>query len=219
MTQKWDTTTYPKSAVGDDVDDLFARLIDGIDTAITHYYGTADPSTGSWGAAQLGAIWIESDNAIGGSGDDEGAVWKIWSILDSTPTYGWREISVRAIFDESPNTNKLNLASQSTTAFTNCDVSGDLGSYGERAQAVYLAVQVEDSGTPSSSVYASFRPDGVTTDAQEQRVYPQAAGVPVTAFLRVPLGTGGIFEYDINASGAGTFGLRVDILGWEERPS
>jgi hypothetical protein len=222
VTEKWDSPGGDKAAITNDVDDLLGRLIDGIDTAITSYYGGTDPSAGggagAWGATQLGSEWLDDTNAIG-AGDGRGAQRKIWSKLAATPTYGLRTIDVRSINEKSPNVNKLALTSQSTTAFTDCDVSAQLGSYGARALAVLVMVEVEESTTPGSGVYAEFRADGVTTDAQEIRVYPQVAGIPFAAFLRIPLGPNGVFEYAINASGAGTFDLRVDILGWEERAS
>ena len=209
----WGTSGNPEAVAGDVGATGLARIVAGISIVAGHYYGTADPDDGSWGAAELGRYWINATNEINASGDDIGPVISRWSMLTDDPTYGWRTLNAIALVDVSPNVNKVDTAGQATTGFADVDVTAETSAL---ATAVLLAVEVAESTTPGAGVYASFRPNGVTTDAQEQRVYPQVAAIPVTAFLRVPLDAEQVFEYDINASGA-TFSVRIDVVGYEER--
>lgn len=214
MVQKWNTAAYPvptsSTLVG-------AHLIDcdeGIETAITHYYGTTDPSTGaSWGADEIGTLWYDSTNVIDAGGDDLGLTVKRWEKLTTDPTYGWRTLYTRAYVAVEPNTNKLNLSNQTNVSATDCDLTSDTSA---RAVAALLQVQVADH-TPASGVYAAFRKNGTTTDAQERRVYPQVADLPTCQQVMVELDSGQIFEYSIAAGAGSTFDLRVDVLGYWER--
>ena len=186
-----------------------------MDTARTRYYGTADPSSGaSWGSYQLGGEWIDSTNNIAGAGDDIGAVVKVWSVLTAAPTYGWLTRYARAYIALEPNVNSLSLSAQSTAAFADLDLTGDTSG---RAVAVLIQVEVEDSGTPASGVYAEFRNNGTSTDARERRIYPQAAGVPNMIQMIVVVDVNQTLDYALNASGSGTMDLRVDVLGYYER--
>jgi len=215
MTQKWDTTSYaiPTSATA--YNESAGDLIDGVDTARTRYYGTADPSSGaSWDADQLGVEWVDSTNEIGGAGDDLGAVVKVWSVLTDAPTYGWLTRNARAYIALEPNVNALDLSAQSTAAFADLDLTGDTSG---RAIAVLIQVDIEDSGSPAAAVNAEFRKNGTTTDARERRIYPQAAGVPNMTQMIVELDVNQTLEYALNASGAGTMELRIDVLGYFER--
>lgn len=214
MVAKWGTTGDPEAATGNTGAVALPRLINGINTAASLYYGDTDPDDGSWGADELGRLWLDSSNEIDGSGDDLGPVLKRWSMLTAAPTYGWRTVNLRSIVEVSPNVNKLNLSGQSTTGFTDCDVTAETSALAVR---VLIGVEVLDTGTPGASVNAEFRKNGVTTDAQEPVIYPQAASVPNYQTFWVELDNAQVFEYAINASGAGTFDLRVDILAYEER--
>ena len=215
MTQEWNTSTYDLPVPGDGVDGYLADLKRGVNTGTTHYYGTADPSSGaSWGAAQLGVIWFDSGNALLGAGDGLGLTVKRWEITAAGPTYGWRTISARFYTALEPNVLALNLADQSTTAFTDLDLTASTSSV---AIAVLLQVEVQDSGTPAAGVYAELRYNGTTTDARSRRIYPQVANIPVMQQFVVECDPGQTIEYAINASGAGTFDLRIDVLGYFER--
>jgi len=68
--------------------DAFTKLINGVEAALSSFYGATDPSTGSWGSGQLGYRWISTDPALGHS-DSNPAVYR-WEQTDSVgPTYGW----------------------------------------------------------------------------------------------------------------------------------
>jgi hypothetical protein len=213
MAQDWDTSGAAEPGTGTNAGAALLDLIDGVNAARTCYYGTTDPSSGaSWGADQLGTIWIDSTNSIEAAGDDLYPVIKIWSVLTDTPTYGWRTLGARRYIAVEPNTNSLDLSNSTDVAFTELDVSGD-----SSAQAIAVLLQVtatEDA--PGASYYASFRKSGTTGDAQERRVYPQVAGIPVCQQILVEVDAG-VLEYAIAASGADTFDLRIDLLGYYER--
>jgi len=214
MSQAWDTSGDPIPVAGDDVSDYIADLSAGIDAARTHYYGTSDPSSGaSWGADQLGVIWFDSNNALG-AGDELGLVVKRWEITAAGPTYGWRTISARFYVALEPNVNALELTDQSTTAYTDLDLTSVTSS---TAIAALVQIEVQDSGTPAAGVYASVRKKGTTTDANSRKVYPQVADIPITGTFLVELDAAQAMQYDINASGATTFDLRIDVLGYYER--
>ena len=215
MVQLHRTAADPVPVNGDDIDDWHDYHIQGADTACSHFYGTTDPSSGaSWGADQLGYIWTDSNNALG-AGDGLGVVTRRWEITAAGPTYGWREIAgARVYIPLEPNVNGLTLADQSTTAFTDLDLQAETS---VKAVAALLMVEVEDSGTPASGVYASVRKNGTTTDDRTRRVHPQVADIPATGMYVVELDATQKCEYDINASGAGTFDLRITVLGYYER--
>lgn len=215
MVQKWKNTGHAEPTGSTAGADRFVDHTDGINTVATCYYGTTDPSSGmSWGVAEAGTLWLDATNEIDAAGDDTGPVLKRWSVLTSAPTYGWRTLGGRGYVALEPNVNKLALANQSTTAFTDCDVNSDVG---DLAISVLLQVEVEDSGTPAAAVYAELRKNGTTTDARSRRVYPQVTDIPNMRQVMVELDDAQTFEYAINASGATTFDLRVDILGYFER--
>ncbi len=71
MVQAWKTSSDPEPTGSTGGADRFADHTAGINTAVTHYYGTTDPSSGaSWAAPELGIIWYDSNNALGAGGDD-----------------------------------------------------------------------------------------------------------------------------------------------------
>jgi len=215
VVQLWHTSALEKPVAGDNVSDWLSELLDGIDTGITHYYGTADPSSfASWAADELGSLWFDSNTAIGAGGDELGIVVKRWEVLTDAPTYGWRTLGARLYTALEPNVNALTLANQSTTAFTDLDLTGDTSA---QAVAVLLMVEVEDSGTIDNAVYAELRKNGTTTDAQERRVHVQVTDIPNTCMMLVECDAAQTIEWAINASAATTFDLRIDVLGYYER--
>jgi len=215
MTALWNTSGEVKPTTATVYPTFGSRIINGVDTAVTRYYGSSDPSSGaSWGASEVGVEWVDSTNEINGAGDDLGAVVKVWCVLTTAPTYGWLTRNLRAYIPEEPNSNVLNLANQSTTAFTDLDLNTATDG---RAIAVRLLVTIEDSGTPAAAVFADFRKNGTTTDARARRVYPQVTDIPVCQIIEVELDSTQIMEYAIDASGASAFDLRIDLLGYYTR--
>lgn len=184
----------------------------GIETGMTDHYGTSDP--GFSGAADLGKRWRDANNDPGNGGDELGSLLMMWSVLTAAPTFGLRDITPRIYIPLEPNVVVLDDPAQSTTAFGDLDLTSDTSA---RAIAVRLMVTAEDSGTPGDAVYAGFRKNGTTTDARERRVHPQAAAKRASVIVEVELDSAQTFEYEIAASGAGTFDLRIDVLGYYER--
>jgi len=215
MTQAWKNTgsEEPTSSTGGA--DRFADHTAGIYTAVTHYYAATDPSSGaSWGADELGIIWIDSTNEIDAAGDDLGPVVKRWVMATDAPTYGWRTLGARSYVALEPNVVALDLSNQSTTGFADLDLNAETSSL---AISALVQVQCEDSGTTSASVFASLRKNGTTTDANVRKVYPQVTDIPVTCMFLVELDASQVCEYAINASGASAMDLRIDVLGYYER--
>ncbi len=213
MTQKWNTRAYAIPTGSTLFSDRATDHTDGISTALTRFYGASDPSSGEgWGADELGYTWVDSTNSVEGSGDDLGAVVKVWMVLTDAPTYGWRTRNAWAYIALEPNVNALNLSDQGTTGFTDLDLNAETS---DRAVAALLQVEVQDDGTPSASVYAELRKNGTTTDVRSRRIYPQVTDIPVMQQFVVELDSAQVCEYAINA---GTqFDLRVDVLGYYER--
>jgi hypothetical protein len=213
--QKWGTTDEPEPALTDDVDEILADVIEGVNTVRTRYSETKDPSSGaSWGVDQIGTEWLDTNNELGNGGDDLGGFVKVWVKLDATPTYGWRVLYRRTYTALEPDVNVLDLSAQSTVTDTDLDLTSSTSA---RAVAARLLVTVKDTGTPAATVFASIRKNGTTTDARERRVYPQAAGVTISQIVEVELDSAQVMEYAIDASGAGTCDLRIDVLGYYER--
>ena len=199
-------------AAGTTLDVGYVDYNSGIETAMTDHYGTSDPLFS--GSADLGKRWRDAGNDPGNGGDNLGSLLMMWSVLTSAPTFGLRDITPRIYIPLEPNVVALDDAAQSTTAFGDLDLTSFTSA---RAIAVRLMVTAEDSGTPGDTVYAGFRKNGTTTDSRERRVHPQAAAKRASVIVEVELDSAQILEYEIAASGAGTFDLRIDVLGYYER--
>ncbi len=65
--------------------DALTKLKTSLIGAATRHYGATDPSSGSWGAAELGQYWIRTSAPYS---DDNPAMFR-WELKDATPTYGW----------------------------------------------------------------------------------------------------------------------------------
>lgn len=99
MVQSWDTVAKPKPVLNvDDPDVWMQRQSEGIDTAVTRYWGTTDPSAGAgWGSAQRGALW-EDEGA-----DEYNPTLKEWLRFDTGGTdYAWRPVRSRRVFNPEP---------------------------------------------------------------------------------------------------------------------
>ncbi len=212
MSQNWGTSGAPAPVIGDDVPDILAGMLNGVEAARTCYYGSSDPSSGaSWGADELGCVWWDSTNTLL-AGDTLLPILKVWAITAAGPTYGWRTVGARRYVAVEPNANLIDLTDQTDVAFTDRDISPEAS-----AQAIAALLQVtvtEDA--PAAGTYVALRKNGTTTDDRERRVHPQVAGIPVVSQVLVECNAG-VFEYSIEASGADTFDLRIDLLGYYER--
>lgn len=131
MAQTWNAGANPLGTVADDADDLFSELIGGVQTALTCYSGSSDPSTGAptaWGVGEVGTWWKDTT-------DVDNIVWKQWQRLTAGPTYGWR--TVRAHKHLWPTANVAVIAATSTGA----DVV-----YTDQSLASIADASLQDSG-------------------------------------------------------------------------
>jgi hypothetical protein len=218
MTQKWKNSGYA-APDGDTVGSTrFTNLQEGLETALSDYSGTDDPSDGApttWGASEVGFKWYDTTNQRYGSGDDVGGILKRWEKTGAS-SYGWRTLNAVSWVAVSPNTNVLNAVATNTIAYTDLDLTATATSYTIRA---LLNVQVRDTLGVGTGVYASFRQNGVTADAQATRVYPAATSIPQATQMWVGVDTGQILEYQVapySATGNG-FDLRIDLVAYQER--
>ncbi len=89
----------------------------------------------------------------------------------------------------------------------------DLSAYApDCATALFLNVAVNDTGTPSSDVYASFRKPGESGLGREATIYPQVSGIYCSGTAVIGMDALKQIEYKVNVSG--TFTLFSTLAGW-----
>lgn len=218
MTQKWNTGSYPAPTGATVGSDRFVDLQDGLETALTHDAGTADPSSGApaaWGASEIGRIWLDRTNERYGGGDDLGVVTKRWERTGASsygfvthPLVSWHPVSPSTVVVESTLLNGL--------AWRDLDLTTTTSSYAVR---VLLNVEVQDDHGVGSGVYAALRKNGLSEERVALRVYPQVATLPNRQQFMVEVDANQVLEYTVvpySATGAG-FSLRIDVLAYQER--
>jgi len=223
-------TTDEIDTSADTVDVIQGKTELGFRDAITRYSGTADPSSGAgWGAAEVGAIWIDITDA-------QNPVTKQWQQLTGTPTYGWRTLRLRkrhmltapvaiTLADATPITADV-------LTFTDKDVSTELDTVTDDdamlVVAVCLRVRVRENGTVKAAAAADigdsgadgtigglhFREKGTTV---EQCVSPQVSGMPVEKTLWIELDASEIFQYAaVVGSASPSLAYDIQLIGYEE---
>lgn len=221
MTQLYNTSGGAAPASTDQASDYMGRCKNGIETALSDYSGSTDPSSGApvaWGANEVGFKWLDTTNAAY-------PVLKRWQQLTSSPTYGWRQLRMRKlIWPDTPQAITFSPAGPlaadqtwTTLALTTLLDAGSLQDVGE-VQALVDAVLLRVRVTPGASetlgasdCYMAFRKTGTS---QEFRVYPQVAGRPFEAEIWVPLDTSEQFDWSV-VVGTGTpdFAYQAEIRG------
>lgn len=207
MAQLWNTSGGSKPASTDDASVYMGRCLNGIDTAITGYSGTSDPSSGApiaWGAAEVGAPWRDTTVAAN-------PVWKQWQQLTSSPTYGWRTLRL---------SKRIDLATQAALTFspvspaaadqtwTTLDLSTLLDSHQDAGQVdplvtrVLLRVRIRTGASETipltDDAWISFRRNGSTNEA---RVYAQIQNRYAEDRVWVDLDGGEILEWRVEVGG------------------
>ena len=212
MTQKWNVTSYPKAAVGDAYDDVATRLIRGVDTAATHYAGTAEPSGGTWDADAVGTLQMRTANMTG-AGDGLGPeFYQFIKTHSATPTYAWEQMRLRGYIPLSAATLALTVTNQTNVSFVDLDLGGTTSS--DRAVAVLAQVEVNGKA-PGAGVYIEFRKNGVTADSLSKRAYPQVADITSQYQFEIEVDGSQVIEYAV--VGGTTIAARLDIVGYYER--
>ena len=220
MSQGWNSGSAERADSGDNFAPAVTKLILGIETALTCYYGTTDPSSGApvaWGTTELGSLWADSTNAVDQmSGDDLGATTKRWEVLTDAPTYGWRTLGLRGYVALEPNESVLSLSTGGTGAFVPVPIQAETST---RSIAARLLLRMSYPEAPTTSTYAEVRDPGTSTDAITRRIYPQVAGQFVTYETVVGLNGSHAFEYQVSTQGGGTTHATLDVvvLGYYER--
>lgn len=85
MAWLWNTGAVAKPTGVEAWADLSVRLINGIQTAASHYSGSADPQSGAltaWTSADLGTEWEDTT-------DPDNPVRKVYGTTTGSTTYGW----------------------------------------------------------------------------------------------------------------------------------
>ncbi len=236
MTSKWNDSGFQVAAIGDAVTDLFSRLINGVDSAITWCAKATDPSSGApvaWGVSQVGRPWLD----IGVDGTAANPVLKVWCQLTATPTYGWRRVRLRKVKDlttpvavtginsQSPASADITTAAVSLTTLLDTAGVQDTGDTARLVTAVWLRVKfrggaAETLGTGATETpYLLFRTTGGTN---EQKVGAVSDGGGFTArqverVIRVPLDASEQLDFGY-AGGGGTKAGVFDayLVGFEE---
>lgn len=218
MTAKWKNNGFGAPTVATVFSDRMTDVQQGLETALSDYSGTSDPSSGApvaWGAAEVGFKWLDTTNQRFGGGDDLGSVLKRWERTGAAG-YDWRTLNAVSWIPVSPITNVLNAVGTNTVAMTDLDLTTVLTSYTTRA---LCNIQVIDRDGVGTGVFAAFRQNGVTADAQTTRLYPSVVSIPVAGQFWVGVDSGQIFEYQVApSSGTGNlFDLRIDVVAYQER--
>lgn len=207
MTQAWNNTGFPAAATTDDIDVAGAALINGVKTALTRYWGSADPSSGAptaWGSAELGTEWWDST-------DTDNPVRKVWSRLTAAPTYGWRTLRYPKLkWLTTPAAVTFSPASPAAAdvVYTDVDLTSLLDSSCQDAgqllpvvKAVLLRIRVRETGTIATgdNTYFKIRGKG-TTD--ERKLYCKVSSVYEEQDVWVSLDSAGAFQFGIDVGSA-----------------
>ncbi len=207
-----------RTTTSSDHDDYMVDNRNGVESALTHYWGPSDPSAGAspaWGAAELGTIWIDTT-------DPQNPVAKMWCRLDATPTYGWRTMRVPKI----KWLTATALASRAITfspaspatgdvAFTAVDLTTLLDTLQDSTQVTHLVVAVllrirvrtgaSETVPTTDDAYFGVRPTGAGASSQNN-VYAQVANRYFEAQVWVPLDANESFDFKVEVGG-GTAGF------------
>lgn len=217
---------YPLPAKASQTPTVWASAVeDGLLAVETFFSGTADPSTAhSWGATQVGKIWKDITAPYS-------PVWKEWSKLSATPTYGWRTLAfrkVRMLVTPSAAVT-FSPASPRTTdvAFTALSLLSLLETVQDSGQTLSLVAEVilrvrvladaaETLGADDG--YIAFRATGSTA---ERRVYaPRDGGLGGRYEERevtVPLDSSESIDFAIKVGGGTpSFAYSATIVGFTE---
>lgn len=221
MTQKHNTSGYPKAATTDYGDVAGAAFINSHETALTRFAGTSDPSTSAptaWGANEVGYLWLDTTDA-------NSPVLKQWQQLTAGPTYGWRSMrSPKLKWLETPFDAVASTTSATDVGYTDVDLTASLDSSGQDAGAVLPTVRLvclrimancTVGAIPAGDTgFVKVRGKGFT---DEHKVHALVAAKPVYQQVWVSLDTGETFQYGVDTNaGAVTMGYEIKVMGFIE---
>lgn len=222
MVQSWDTTAKPKPVLNVDSPDTWAqRQSEGIDTAITRYWGTADPSSGAgWGSAQRGALWYDE------GADEYNPTLKEWLRHNTGGTdYAWRLVKSRRHLVPEPRTAiTMPFASPATAdqVWTTLSLATMLntlqGATWQRPKVYEVVLEVEVTAGASEVItdpakgYLAFRKKGGT---DEIKCHAQVAGRPIRYEITVPVDTSSVEDLETRlfvGTGTPSFSFTVKLV-------
>lgn len=226
MTQKHNSGAYDAPATTMDMDDFAAAVVGSIETALTHYAGSSDPSTGApaaWGAAEVGYVWCDTT-------DPYTPVWKQWTKLTAGPTYGWRTLrrwKIRWLTTPAAVTFGTASPQAADVAWEDVDLTAlldascqDAGQVLAAVRAVCLRIRVKTGASEtiptdgSDNCYFAVRENGSTT---QFNVYPQVARRYTESQVWVGLDAGEIFEFMVDiGGGTAEFAYEAWVVGIAE---
>lgn len=209
MTQLWNTAAGAKAAASDDASTYMGKCLNGIDTAVTHYAGGSDPSSGApiaWGAADTGILWKDTT-------DVRNPEWKQWQQLTAAgPTYGWRQLRLRKRIDLATHaalTFSPVSPAAADVAWTDLDLSTLLDANQDAASAEALVLQVllrvrirtgaSETIPLTDDAWMAFRAKGETHDGQ--RIYAQIQNRYVEGWIWCNLDADEILQFRVEVGG------------------
>lgn len=216
MTQKWNVSGYPKPDTSTLGGAHLLDLDDGVETALTSFYGATDPNPGTWGSAELGYEWID----VGVDGSVLNPVRKRWEQVSGTPTYGWRKLFIKHIkWHTAGIALAINGNKTIDVTWTDIDLSTalvaaqELSGY-KNILAVILRVSVDadpDAGSfGADDFYIAFRRKGDTDANVIQKVYaPPLANRKDERTIVVPLDSSEVCQYMVEIGGSGSPSMNV----------
>ncbi len=203
MVQTYKTTGNAEIDLDDDGNAVMGAADRGIDTALTRYSGTADPSTVAWGAADSGKVWIDETDA-------ENPVKKEWQDLGGG-TYGWRTVRrqkvlravvAHAVTFTTTSPAAANVVWEDVNLATLLQDIQDASQKDALVAAVRLRVRIKTGASETlgqDNAYISFRKKGTT--APEHRVYAAVVDRYLEAEIVVPLNTSEVMEFSVTVGG------------------
>ena len=213
MVQKYDTASNPPIASGIKLSVFGQRAWDGIDTALTHYAGSSDPSN-SWGANHVGILWLDTTDAANPK-------LKMWCQLTASPSYGWRTLRigktktfqpVELTLTPSPKA-AANIAWTTLDISTQLDAQQDTGQVAADVAAVDLLLRIQPGASETvgaDNAYLKVRTSS-SWSTFEHRLYAAAQGRwNQTVISRLPLDAAEAFQWGLEVGG-GTVDMDYEI--------
>jgi len=217
MTAKWNTSTGSAAATSDNIDVAGAALINGVNTAITRYAGSSDPSTAApvaWGSAEIGALWLDTTDA-------DTVVTKQWQRLTAAPTYGWRTLKTpKLVWLTAPVDAVASTTTSVDIAYTTVDLTAtldasvqDAGQVLPAVRAVLLRVLANCTTGAIPAGDTGFVKVRENSSTNEIKVHAQVAAKPHYQQVWVGLDSGEVFQYGVDTNaGAVTMTYEIKVM-------
>lgn len=227
MSQLYNSTIYPAAGGSGQAISVWGGYVqNGLQTALTHDAGTADPSSGApttWGASDVGRLWLDITDALN-------PVWKLWQALTAGPTYGFRTLRYwKTKWLTAPQAVTFSPASPAAAdvAAADCDLTTLLDGAGVQdtsqtamtVRAAWLRIRVRTgaSETITAATDHAYFQVNEKSSTVVQRLYCQVQNRYVEGTFLVPLDSSEIFQFLVKVGG-GTpaFEYEAWLVGFAE---